>query len=100
MIECGPPDDHIVREGTVYYQEVQLASQLFWVSPHYDRQCHYAFRMHSVSTEADEWGVKGMQPLRGHFQLLIGRKIDDVYRIAVVHEDSPGIEPFYHKHNN
>ena len=92
MIECGPPNDYIVRGWTVYYQEVQLTSRLFRVSPHCDRQCHYAFRIHSISTEAD--------PLGGHLQLLKSGKVDDVCGTVVVYEDSPGIKPFYHKHNN
>ena len=77
-----------------------MTNQLFQVSPYYDCQCHYAFRIHSVSAEADEWGVKGMQPLGGHLQLFKSGKVDDVCGTAIVHEDFPGIEPFYHKHNN
>ena len=61
---------------------------------------YYAFRIHFVSTKADEGGVKGMQPLEGYFQLLKSRKVDNVCGTIVVHEDSPGIEPFYHKHND
>ena len=77
-----------------------MTSRLFRVSPHCDSQCHYAFRIHSVSTEADKVGVKGTQPLGGHLQLLKSGKVDDVCGIVVVYEDSPGIKPFYHKHNN
>ena len=75
-------------------------SQLFRVRPYCDRQCHYAFRIHSVSIEADKWGVKGMQPFGGHLQLLKSGKVDDVCGATVIYKDSTGIEPFYHKHDN
>ena len=55
---------------------------------------------YTVSTEADECGVKRTQPSGGHLQLLKSGKVDDVCGAAVVYKDSPGIELFYYKHNN
>ena len=41
-----------------------------------------------------------MQPFGGHLQLLKSGKVDDVCGTVVVNKDSPGVEPFYHKHDN
>ena len=64
------------------------------VGSHRDRQCHYAFKIHYISTETDERGLKRSQSVRIHFYLLKSKEVDDVHRATVVYEDSPSVEPF------
>ena len=41
-----------------------------------------------------------MQPFGGHLQLLKSGKVDDVPEVAIIYEDSPGIESFYCEHDD
>ena len=63
-------------------------------------QCQYAFGKHSIPIEVGEGGLEGTQSSWIQLQLLKSKEVDDVRRATVVHEDSPGVEPLYHKHYN
>ena len=58
----------------------------------------HALGIYSVSAEVDEGRVKWVQSSSIKLQLLKSRKVDDVYRATVVHEDPLSVESFYREH--
>ena len=74
--------------------------QLPRLSPHNYYQCHYAYGIDPVSTEANERGFKWAQSFWVQLQLLKGRKVDDVCGAPIVYKDSSSVEPFYIQHYN